>query len=103
MWYDAIQVNMSFKASVVVVHNIQALLDREKVDHTALALFVGHKPSWLSKVLRGQRGVSIDDLDKIADFFDVTVRDLFSPTLGRRPEHDRRHGDRRHQDRRQHP
>lgn len=84
------------KASYLLVQNIRALLAARGEDAKALAVWSGHKPAWLSKILSGDRGIRLSDLDKIADFFGLTVAQLFqhgiSPLTERRKA-DRRSGD----------
>lgn len=68
-------------------------------------MYCGHKPAWISKILDGERGMKLSDLDKVADFFGLTVSQLLqqgiSPLTERR-RHQRRGGsDRRTKDRRQ--
>lgn len=93
------------KANLLLVHNIRALLHARRMKAGDLAFYCGHKGAWMSKILNGQRGLSIDDLDRIADFFGVTAGDLFrpgiSPVLERRRQSrrkgvvERRQGERR--------
>lgn len=87
------------RAELLLVRNIEALLDRRGIDKQALAMWCGHKPAWISKILSGERGVQIKDLGKIADFFGLTVSQLFqhgiSPLTERRKTERRRPDDRR--------
>ncbi len=66
----------SIKADYLVVENIQALLTARRVDAKALAMWCGHKPAWISKILSRHRGISLSDLDKVADFFGLTCAQL---------------------------
>lgn len=94
------------RASYLLIHNLKALIHSRGVTAHDLAFFCGHKGAWASKILSGQRGIAVDDLDKVADFFGVTVDQLFRPgiasVLERRRSLDRRQGpeDRRQSDRR---
>jgi hypothetical protein len=67
----------TLKPQLLLAENIRTLLYRRRLDASALAAWCGHKPPWISKVLSGGRGVRLPDLGKIADFFGVTVADLF--------------------------
>lgn len=95
------------RADVLLARNIEHLLNVRRIDKQALAMWCGHKPAWISKVLSGDRGVQLKDLGKIADFFGLTVAELFqhgiSPLTERRTGQDRRTGDERRcgQERRQ--
>lgn len=91
------------RADVLLAQNIRALLNARRVDQQALAVWCGHGAAWISKVLANERGLRIQDLGRIADFFGVTVANLFQPGLAveRRRATDRRAGrDRRKADRR---
>lgn len=96
-----------WRADVLLTQNIRALLAARGEDDQALAMWCGHKAAWISKILSGERGVKLKDLGKIADFFGLTVAELFqhgiSPLTERRSGRDRRTGaDRRSgEDRRQ--
>lgn len=109
-----VQQRRTLKAGYLLVQNINALLAARGVDAKALALWCGHKPAWLSKILSGERGINLSDLDKVADFFGLTVAQLFQHGISplterrrgeRRSGHDRRTADRRssHGDQQLHP
>lgn len=94
------------RAGYLLTHNIKALIRARGVTAADLAFFCRHKPAWASKVLANQRGISLDDIDCIADFFGVTVDQLFRPGIAavlERRQQDRRVGprDRRQSERRQ--
>ncbi len=82
-----------YKANFLLVQNIQALLAARGESAKSLAQWAGHRPAWLSKILSGERGIKLTDLDKIADFFGLTVAQLFSHGISSVTE--RRHGERR--------
>lgn len=56
-------------------------------------MWVGKHETWISKILKEDRGIQLKDLDKIADFFGLTVHQLFSPGIS--PLTERRRGQRR--------
>lgn len=89
----------TLKANYLLIQNIRALLAARGTDDKALAMWCGHKPAWLSKVLSAERGIKLADLDKIADFFGLTVAQLFqhgiSPLTERRRKDRRAGADRR--------
>lgn len=70
-------VRRTLKANFLLVQNIQSLLAARGETAKSLAQWAGHKPAWLSKILSGDRGIKLSDLDKIADFFGLTVAHLF--------------------------
>lgn len=80
----------SLRARYLLVENIKALLSARRVDQRDLAQWAGHRGAWISKILSGDRGVQLGDLDKIADFFGLTVADLFSVGIARVTERRRR-------------
>jgi transcriptional regulator with XRE-family HTH domain len=83
----------TLKANYLLVQNIQSLLAARNEDQKALAMWAGHRPAWLSKILSGDRGIKLSDLDKIADFFGLTVAQLFQHGISTLTE--RRHAERR--------
>lgn len=94
------------RTKLLLSENIRALLAARGQDDKALAVWCGHKSSWISKIINEERGVQLDDLGKIADFFGLTVSELFQRGISavgerrrseRRTKADRRTG----QDRRQ--
>ena len=78
---------------MLLAQNIRALLDSRMVEHRTLAMWCGHKPPWVSKILSGERGIPVRELGKIADFFGLTVSDLF--LYGISSMNDRRRRERR--------
>lgn len=81
------------RADVLLVRNIRSLLASRNIDASSLASWCGHRPAWISKVLSSERGVQLKDLGKIADFFGLTVAELFQ--YGVDPLLERRRGERR--------
>jgi transcriptional regulator with XRE-family HTH domain len=86
------------KANYLLIQNVRALLAARGVDDKALAMFCGHKPAWLSKIMAGERGICLPDLDKVADFFGLTAAQLLSHGIS--PLTERRKGERRTADER---
>jgi hypothetical protein len=98
----------SLRADLLLVENVRTLLSVRGLDDSALAVWCGHKPAWISKILSHERGVPLKDLGKIADFFGLTVSQLLQDGIS--PLTERRRGERRQpinrrsgQDRRQAP
>jgi transcriptional regulator with XRE-family HTH domain len=52
-------------------------LERSGATQTELAAAVGHTGSWLSMILRGQRGIQLPEIDRIAAFLEVSPSALF--------------------------
>ena len=74
--FGYMQHKRGIKAHRLLVENIRALLLRRNIDDKALAMWCGHEPAWLSKIMSEQRGMSLPDMDKVADFFGLTVSQL---------------------------
>jgi len=89
----------TLRADVLLIQNIQTLLAARREDGKSLAIWCGHSGAWLSKILSGERRMPIQDLGKVADFFGVTVSDLFQYGMGPHAER-RHHGERRSSERR---
>jgi transcriptional regulator with XRE-family HTH domain len=83
----------ALRADLLLAKNIKALLAKRNIDQSALAAWCGHSSGWSTKVLSGERGIRIADLNRIADFFGLDVPDLFRP--GIIPLTERRRAERR--------
>lgn len=87
---------MTRKTAEEIRTNITALLTRDHVTPSALSGACGHTRSWMSRFLQRKRHeLQLGDLDKIADFFQIAVYDLFRPTHGSISDRRRLKGDRR--------
>lgn len=98
------------RADYLLAENIRTLLNVRRIEASALAVWCGHKPAWISKILSGERGMPVKELGRVADFFGLTVCDLFSPGISplterrsrqRRQAQDRRTGHERRGSKRQ--
>lgn len=85
----------ALRAHFALVQNIRALIAARNVNGSDVAQAAGHKPPWLSKILSSDRGMRLQDLDKIAAFFDIEVCDLFRPGIAQLLERRRGMPDRR--------
>jgi hypothetical protein len=87
------------RADYLLAENIRTLLSIRRIDASALAVWCGHKGAWISKILSNERGVKVSELGSIADFFGLTVSQLFqagiSPLTERRKAQRRNGLDRR--------
>lgn len=89
--------DMAFKrAENILRENIMSLLVRRRYEQKDLADWCGHTKSWLNKVLNGYRGLPVEELDRVADFFGLVAYQLFQPGISsmseRRLGTDRRSG-----------
>lgn len=83
----------TLKADRLLVENLRVLLRQRGADAKDLAQWCGHKPAWLSKIMKGERGMRVDELGMVADFFGLTVCGLFDYGIG--PHAERRKRERR--------
>jgi transcriptional regulator with XRE-family HTH domain len=88
----------------LLLQNLRILIEERRVTQRKVAAWVGHHETWLSKILREERGLSLEEIDKLAEFFGLTGYQLCSPGISsmterrrgdRRSGRERRHGDRR--------
>lgn len=71
------------RTDLLFVDNVRALLDAHGMTQRELSHRVGHHETWLSKILKKQRGVRLGDVDKIADFFGLNGYQLLTPGIAR--------------------
>jgi hypothetical protein len=90
---DLWAVNRPLRAERLLIENIRTLLQARGLEASSLAMWCGHRPAWISKVLSAERGVQIKDVGRIADFFGLTVSQLFQHGIS--PLAERRRGARR--------
>ena len=86
-------------ADQLLIENLKTLLRERRIDAQDLALWCGHQKAWISKILQGERGFPVHELGRAADFFGLTVSELFSPGISALCER-RRHARRTNKDRR---
>jgi hypothetical protein len=86
-------------ADQLLIENLKTLLRERHIDAQDLALWCGHQKAWISKILQGERGFPVHELGRAADFFGLTVSELFSPGISALCER-RRHARRTNKDRR---
>lgn len=68
---------MSVAAIDILRRRVDALLHHSGKSRKELALYVGKQPSWTTDFLLGHNGLKLQDLDKIARFFGISVPSLF--------------------------
>ena len=61
--------------------NVRLLLHKNKLSVRKLAEEISIAPTTLNDSLKSKKGISIDSLIKIADYFNLTVNDLCNPSL----------------------
>lgn len=73
--------------------NVQTLLRARGLKQRDLAIWMGHHETWISKILKEQRGVDLKEIDRLADFFGMDGFQLLCP--GSSDMTERRRGERR--------
>jgi transcriptional regulator with XRE-family HTH domain len=71
------------RADLLLAENIRALLAARHVDGSALSMAIGHTPSWLSKIMGGDRKMSVEDAGKVAAYFGLTISELLTHGVSR--------------------
>lgn len=66
-----------------VASEIRALMARRGMTAVQLGRLLGYSHPWVSERLRGERSISVADLEKIAEALEVQVLDLFPRTQAR--------------------
>jgi transcriptional regulator with XRE-family HTH domain len=70
-------------ASAGVVEEIRALMGRRRVSQKQLGEALGLAQPTMSKRMNGKIPFDLDELDAIAEFFDVPITDLFGRPIER--------------------
>lgn len=88
---------LDLKASELLKHNIDALLEARHQTRPELARWCRRSRSWLDKAFsEGRREIPLKYLDRIADFFGIATYQLLQPGISslteRRVKQDRRSG-----------
>jgi transcriptional regulator with XRE-family HTH domain len=71
------------RADLLLAENIRALLAARHIDGSALSMAIGHTPSWLSKIMNGDRKMSVEDAGKVAAYFGLTISELLTHGVSR--------------------
>lgn len=62
----------------ILAKNIIKLRTKRKLRREELSLLLGFDNSYISKLEKGKINITIDKLTKIADYFEVSAKDLFT-------------------------
>lgn len=74
---------VSLSLTEQVAEEIRALLARRRIKQSQLARALGVSEQWVSMRLKGAQPLDLNDVQRIADFFDVPVGDLFPQREGK--------------------
>lgn len=67
-------------AGRLLTRNIRNLMHARRCKAKDVAFYCKHSKPWISRLLAdGHKKIAFHDLDRMADFFQVDVRDLFAP------------------------
>lgn len=89
------------KAERLINDNISALLTTRGLNQKELAQWCRKTEVWISFKLSGKRQWSVDELDRVADFFGVAAYQLLQPGIAKTTERRRGRDRREGRDRRQ--
>ena len=62
---------------------IRAWMGRRRATQSDLAKVLGKSQAYVSRRLSGEVPFDVDDLSRLADFFETTLRDLLDPAVRR--------------------
>jgi len=60
-----------------IAKNLQELRMSKKIKREELSLLLGFDNSYISKLEKGKINITIDRLNKIAQFFNIDIKELF--------------------------
>lgn len=69
--------NMSQVLRKILAGNIKHLREKEGLKREKLSLLIDCDNSYISKLEKGNVNITLDKLEKIADFFKVDITELF--------------------------
>ena len=69
---------MSQDVREILAKNIKLLRTKKKITREKLSLIIERDNSYISKLERGKINIPIDMLQKISNYFEVEVKDLFA-------------------------
>ena len=62
----------------ILAKNKKKLRTKRKLRREELSLLLGFDNSYISKLEKGKINITIDKLTKIADYFEISAKDLFT-------------------------
>lgn len=61
-----------------IANNVKKLRISKSFKREELSLALGFDNSYISKLEKGRINITIDKLDKIADFFNIDIKEIFN-------------------------
>jgi transcriptional regulator with XRE-family HTH domain len=68
---------MSQDLRKILATNVKKLREKSNLKKEKLSLLLEFDNSYISKLEKGRVNITIDKIQKIADFFEVNIKDLF--------------------------
>jgi len=72
---------MSQNSKELIANNVKKMRENKNLTREALSLILGFENSYISKLEKQNMNITIDKLDKIADFFEIATIQLFKYNL----------------------
>lgn len=69
---------MNNNSKEIIAKNVQKLRLERKLTREQLSLILGFENSYISKLEKQKLNITISRLDKIADYFGITISELLS-------------------------
>lgn len=69
---------MSQDLRKILATNVKKLRETSNLKKEKLSLLLGFDNSYISKLEKGNVNITIDKIEKIAEFFKVNIKDLFN-------------------------
>ena len=68
---------MSQNSKEIIALNVRKLREERKLTREELSLTLGFENSYISKLEKQRMNITIEKLDKLADFFEIKTVELF--------------------------
>ena len=68
---------MSQNSKEIIALNVRKLREERKLTREKLSLTLGFENSYISKLEKQRMNITIEKLDKLADFFEIKTVELF--------------------------
>ena len=69
---------MNQNSKKIIARNVEKLRRERKITKEALSLALGFDNSYISKLEKENINITIEKLDKIADYLNVSTKELFN-------------------------
>lgn len=69
---------MNQSSKILIARNVEKLRRERKITKEAMSLALGFDNSYISKLEKGNINITIEKLDKIADYLNISTKELFN-------------------------